>query len=101
MSGGSRFYFVVSSVHCTRGATHVLISLNGGPSHKVRCGARLAYATGPVQPDTGYFARAVAVRIRRHRVVWRGQSVLTHLQMPAANDAWQPTGGVPGSPPRS
>ena len=95
-----RACFVVSSVHCQRGATHVLISLNGGPSRRVRCGAPLAYATGPVQPDTGYFARAVAVRIRNRRVVRRGQSVLTHLRMPAANDVWQPTGGVPGSPPR-
>ena len=58
-----------------------------------------AYASGPLDPGRGYFARAVAVKLRRHRVVAHGRAVGTSLQMPAANAAWQPIGTVPGRPP--
>ena len=98
-SNGSRFYFLAAHVHCQRGATHVRITIDGGRTHTVRCGASLAYASGPLDPGRGYFARAVAVKLRRHRVVAHGRAVGTSLQMPAANAAWQPIGRVPGRPP--
>ncbi len=99
-AGGFRFYFLVAQVHCQRGATHVQIAFDGGRVHTVRCGASLAWASGPQAPGRGYFARSTAVTLRRHRVVKRGRPVVTDLRMPQANATWTPIGRVPGRPPR-
>ncbi len=99
-TGGSLFYFLAGGVRCQRGATHVRISINGGRNHTVRCGASIAYASGPLAPDRGYFARLVAIKVRRHRVVAHGLPVLASLHMPAANAAWRPIAHIPANPPR-
>lgn len=93
------YYFLVDKLRCLNHATHVrIVAL--GHAHRVPCGRRRGFASGPLPAGTDYRVSAQALRIRRGRIIRRGSVVLTLLHMRAADDGWVPITKLPGRPPR-
>ena len=93
------YYFLVDKLRCLNHATHVrIVAL--GHAHRVPCGRRRGFASGPLPAGTDYRVSAQALRIRRGRIIRRGSVVLTLLHMRAADDGWVPITKLPGTPPK-
>jgi len=93
------YYFLVDRLRCLNHATHVrIVAL--GHAHRVRCGRRRGFASGPLPAGTDYRLTAQAIRVRRGRIVGRGSVVMTLLHMRAADYGWVPITNLPGTPPK-
>jgi hypothetical protein len=93
------YYFLVDGLRCLNHATHVrIVAL--GHAHRVACGRRRGFASGPLPAGTDYRLTAQALRIRRGRIVGRGSVVMTLLHMRAADYGWVPITNLPGTPPK-
>ena len=93
------YYFLVDKLRCLNHATHVrIVALGHG--HRVPCGRRRGFASGPLPAGTDYRLTAQALRIRRGRIIGRGSVVMTLLHMRAADDGWVPITHLPGTPPK-
>jgi hypothetical protein len=93
-----RYYFAISGLSCSHGATDVQISIDGRQT-TVSCHNSEAWASGPLAPGRQYRATATAIRVIGGRTVNKGAPVTETLTMPGTGDHWQPISNIPGTPP--
>lgn len=99
VGAGYRFYFAISGLSCSHGATAVRLTVSRH-STTVPCSRSQAWASGPLAAGSSYSVAAQALTTRRGRVIKRGSAVSERLAMPAPNDAgWRGTIGGLGPPP--
>jgi hypothetical protein len=98
VGAGYRYYFAVTGLRCTNGATEVALSVPGR-TKVLACPESTAWASGPLTPGGSYEVSARALAISHGRVKARGLPIGEQLLMPGADSTWIPLSGPPGNPP--
>lgn len=93
-----RYYFAVTDLRCTNGATEVALTV-AGRTRNVTCRETTAWASGPLTPGMSYQVSARAFAASHGHVKARELPVGEELLMPNANSTWIPLSGPPGPPP--
>ncbi|MGH2960101.1 MAG: hypothetical protein ACRDKE_10895 [Solirubrobacterales bacterium] len=95
---GFKYYFYVTNLKCRNSATEIRIKVRGR-TIKLSCRKRAGWASRSLPAGGTYGTSVQAVRIRRHKVVKRGETIRAFAVMPDADDDWQPLSGSLGRPP--
>lgn len=97
-SGDTRYFWGTSRVRCLNGATNLVFTVRRNrrliSRKRIGCRRKISLASSEVAHHRTYAIRVQAVRMRRRRIVERGEAYRVRLYMPGNEARWVPVPGL-------